>query len=49
MRKPVRLITLSLVLGFAVSACGVKGKPLPPLKKGEVNDQTQGKKNPLSR
>lgn len=45
MRRSLKIGFLSLFV-FASLGCGVKGKPLPPLKKGETQNQSQQPKSP---
>lgn len=46
MKKQSQIFAFLIALSFVISACGVKGKPLPPLKKGEAANQNKGPQTP---
>ena len=44
--KTFKALLLISILTAAFSGCGVKGKPLAPLKKGDTKNESTRKQNP---
>lgn len=44
--KTIQALLLTFLFAAAVSGCGVKGKPLAPLKKGDTKNESARKQNP---